>query len=161
MIHWLFVISVALFLSSIGFLLAGARGTPEGAPVEPSFTTPIASVKQIMNGITTPAATAVYNSVATIISVDGVEERFPKNDEEWEAVGNSAAALVETGNLLMMGNRIVDTGNWIKASQALIDAANVALQAVEAQDVEGLFISGAAINTACDECHQTYQVPSS
>ena len=55
-----------------------------------------------MNGIVRPAARVVFASVGTIISADGVEEREPRTDEEWAAVGNSAAALVESANLLMM-----------------------------------------------------------
>jgi hypothetical protein len=81
-----------------------------------------------MNGIVGPAATAVFNSVGTTVSAKGTEEKAPQTDEEWEALGNSAAALIESGNLLLMGSRAVDKGDWVKQSQALIEAGKATLK---------------------------------
>ena len=66
----------------------------------------------------------------------GTENKFPRTDAEWEVVGNNAVALVEAGNLLMMEGRAVDKGEWIKMSQAMIDAAKVALKATEAKSAD-------------------------
>ena len=157
-VHWLFVVSVALFVSGIGFVVAGARAAREAPAVEAApVTTPVASVKQIMKGIVAPAATTVFNSVSTTVSVKGTEEKAPQTDEEWEQVGNSAAALIESGNLLLMGSRAVDKGEWVKMSQALIDAGKVALKATEAKSAEGVLAAGEAVNTSCDNCHRKYQ----
>jgi hypothetical protein len=152
MVHWLFVVSVALFVSGIGFVVAGARTARAAPAVEaaPVTTTPVASVKQIMKGIVAPAATTVFNSVSTTVSFKGTEEKAPQTDEEWELVGTSAAALIESGNLLLMGSRAVDKGEWIKMSQALIDAGKVALKATEAKSAEGVLAAGEAINTSSD-----------
>lgn len=156
-IHWLFVVSVALFLSGIGFLVAGARPGQQEAAVAAPLTTPVADVKQIMNGIVGPAAGVVFGAVGTIVTVAGTQEKLPKTDEEWASVGNSAAALVESGNLLMMGSRAIDKGDWIKMSQALMDSSVVALKAVEAKDAKALFASGDAIYASCNNCHMRYQ----
>lgn len=158
-VHWLFVVSVALFVSGIGFVIASARTARQAPVVEtPSIElTPVASVKQIMNGIVRPAATAVFVSVGTIISREGTEERAPQNEEEWEAVGNSAAALIEAGNLMLIGSRAVDKGEWVKHSQAMIDAGKVALKAIEDKNIEQLFAAGETINISCDSCHLKYQ----
>ena len=156
--HGLFVVSVALFVSGIGFVVAGARTARVAPAVEAApVTTPVASVKQIMKGIVAPAATTVFNSVSTTVSFKGTEEKAPQTDEEWELVGTSAAALIESGNLLLMGSRAVDKGEWIKMSQALIDAGKVALKATEAKSAEGVLGAGEAINTSCDNCHRKYQ----
>src|SRR5205823_11877397 len=119
--------------------------------------TPVASVKQIMKGITGPAATAVYNAVGTTVTSKGTEERAPRTDEEWEAVGNAAAALIESGNLLMMGSRAADQGDWLKQSQALIEAGKETLKAVQAKNAEGVFAAGEPVNLSCDNCHRKYQ----
>lgn len=156
-VQWLFVVSVALFVSGIGFLVASARTAQKTPPLEVVVATPVASVKQIMQGIVAPAATVVFDSVGTTVSTSGTEERAPQTAEEWEAVGNSAAALVESGNLLMIGSRTVDTGDWVRMSRALMDAGVVALKATEARNAEALFASGEAINASCDNCHQKYQ----
>lgn len=155
-VHWLFVVSAALFVSGIGFVVAAGRTAQQVPPVQRPVT-PVASVRQIMNGITAPAATVVFASVGTVLSYEGARETFPKTDAEWEAVGDSAAAVVESGNLMMLGGRAVDTGDWVTLSQAMIEAAKVALKAIEAKDAEALLLSGEAINESCDNCHQKYQ----
>ena len=64
--HWLLLVSAALFISGIAFLVAGAgrvrRPAAEAAP-----TRPVASVQQIMRGIVAPAAIVVFNSVGTTV----------------------------------------------------------------------------------------------
>ena len=156
-VHWLFLISIGLFISGIGFVVAAARTSRQASPAAAVVTTPVASVKQIMKGIVGPAATVIFNSVGASITAKGVEEWAPKTNAEWEAVGNSAAAIVESGNLLLMGNRVVDTGDWIKMSQAMIDGGKEALKAVAAKNAEGVLASGEPINTSCDTCHERYR----
>ena len=157
-VHWLFVVSVALFVSGIGFVIAGGRTVQVAAPVEEALVmTPVASVRQICAGIVGPAATVVYNAVGTIISVDGITEIAPQNDEEWAVVANSAAALIESGNLFLLGDRVVDNGDWVTMTRALIESATVALTAAEAQDTEGILGAGEGINASCDNCHERYQ----
>ncbi len=157
-VHWLFVVSVLLFISGIAFLVAGARTPAQQIPVavETAAITPVASVKQIMRGIVAPAATVVFDSVSTIISASGIQETQPRTDEEWAYVASSAAALVESGNLLVMGDRAVDRGDWIKMSRALMDAGTAALKAAEAKSPEGILAAGETINTSCDTCHERY-----
>lgn len=156
-IQWLFAISVALFISGIGFIIASARTNPNAAPVAAPPTTPVASIAQIMNGITGPAATAVYNAVGMVVSIEGVEEIAPQNDEEWAAVANSAAALVESGNLLLLGDRALDGGDWVTITRAMMDAGQKALTAAEAKDKDGILAAGSDINTTCDDCHAKYE----
>jgi hypothetical protein len=158
-VHWLFIVSVALFVSGIALVIAAERASHRAVaapPTETVSTTPVASVRQIMNGIIGPAAKAVFASVGAIITYAGIEERQPRTEAEWEAVANSAAALSEGGNLLLMGRRAVDKGNWAKISQELIDAGQVALKAAQARDPDALLASGEAINASCDSCHQGY-----
>jgi hypothetical protein len=157
MVHWLFVVSVAMFVSGIGFVIAAGRAAPQ-AEVEPETPalTAVGSTKQIMAGITGPAANVVYNAVGTVINSEGIKEIAPQNDEEWTAVANSAAALVESGNLLLIGDRVLDSGDWITMAHALIEKGTVALKAAEAKSTEGLLASGGDINATCDNCHAKY-----
>jgi hypothetical protein len=158
-VHWLFVISAALFISGIAFIIAGARTAQAAAPAEaqaPAIT-PVASVKQIMAGIVSPAATAVFDSVGTVVDATGIHEKAPSTDTEWAALGASAAALVESGNLLVMGDRAVDRGDWVKMSKALGDAGLLVLKATDAKDAMGVLAAGETLNASCDGCHQRYQ----
>src|SRR5580765_8215837 len=110
-VYWLFAISVALFISGIGFVIAGERtaraATPAAAAAAPIDTAPVATIKQIMIGITNPAAVVIYEAVGTKSSAAGVEEIAPQNDEEWAKVGSAGAAVVESGNLMLIGNRAI------------------------------------------------------
>jgi hypothetical protein len=57
-VYWLFIVSVALFVSGIGFVIAGertARAATPAAAAAPVETAPVATIKQIMIGITNPA----------------------------------------------------------------------------------------------------------
>ena len=152
-IHWLYLVTVALFVASVGLFVAGASANARIA----GEVTDVATTRQVMDGIVMPAAAVVFESVATIVTKEGKEDRQPRTADEWALVGANAAALIESGNLLMIGNRVVDEGDWITMTRAMMDAAAVALKATEARDVEALFASGEAINMACDACHMKYQ----
>lgn len=159
-IQWLFVVSVLLFISGIGFVIAAARSSREAAPeteASAPATVPVATVQQIMNAITLPAATFVYNAVGTVINADGIKETAPQNDEEWAALAAQAAAVIESGNLLLMGPRVVDTGDWVKMTRAMIDQGQAALKAAQAHDKEGILSAGSNLNETCDTCHAKYQ----
>ena len=155
--NWLFIISAALFISGIGFIIASGRTQVEAAvPPAPSLP-PVASVKQIMAAIVGPAATVVFDSVSTIVDAKGVQENQPRTDAEWARVGANAVALIESANMLLIGNRAVDQGDWVKMAKAMADAGQIALKATEAKKPEGILEAGEAINQTCDNCHQKYQ----
>ncbi len=157
-VHWLFTIGALLFVFGIGFVVVGARAARQ-APSTGSATalTPVASVKQIMNGIVNPGATAVFEAVSTTVSVEGTVEVAPQNEAEWATLGDSAAVLAEAGNLMMMEGRLVDRGDWIAMSQAMIDAAKQTLSAIDAKSKDSVLDAGSALNVSCDNCHQRYQ----
>lgn len=124
-------------------------------PQPPPFK-PVADVKQLMQGIVDPAADVVWESVATIFTKDGVEERRPRTAEEWANVRNHAMMLTEAGNLLMMPPRAKDGGEWMKRSQELVDTASAALRAADAKNVDQLLQVGGVIDEACENCHKKY-----
>jgi hypothetical protein len=117
---------------------------------------PVASVQQLMEATIHPAAEVLFDAVGTVISASGVEEIAPKNDEEWATVRHNALTLAESGNLLMIGNRARDQGDWIKMSQALVDVGMVALKAAEAKDPQALFEAGGEVYAVCQQCHVKY-----
>lgn len=153
----LFVVSALLFICAVGLVVVAARTPRTTTSSVDAPLAPVASVRQIMRGIVDPAATMVFGAVSTTVTTAGVEEKAPHTAEEWGAVANSAAALAEAGNLLRMGNRAVDRGDWLTMSQRLTDAGTVALKAAEARDAKGVFASGEAIYESCSNCHSKYE----
>jgi hypothetical protein len=159
-VYWLFVVSVGLFIGGIAFIIAGERtaraATPAAAAAAAVDTAPVATVKQIMIGITNPAAFVVYEAVGTKSSAAGVEEIAPQTDEEWAKVGSAAAAVVESGNLMLTGSRAIDKGDWVKMTRDMMEQGQKAMKAAEAKEKEGIVAAGGDLNNTCDNCHARY-----
>lgn len=167
-----------------GALLAlGACTGPAQPPAQPSYR-PIATIKDIMDSMVDPSADALWNSVATIVSADGVEERAPHTDDEWTDARRHALRLLEATNLLIMPNRAVarpgeksenpgielgpediqkvidgDRADYLRLVQALYDAALPMLKATHDKDAKALFDTGDALDAACENCHIKYWYP--
>ena len=141
------------FVPAAAMLLAACTGSAPAAP--PPFK-PVADMKQLMNAVIDPAADTVWNSVGTTISAAGTDERFPRTDEEWTVVLNGAITLTESGNLLMIGSRAKDTGDWMKMSQDLVDVGVRTIKAAQARNKDAIFDVGGDIYIACVNCHRKY-----
>jgi len=118
----------------------------------------VADVKQLMTAVIDPAADVIWESVGTTVSAEGTVEHAPKTDEEWTAVLNSAFVITESGNLMMMGSRARDSGEWIRQSRALIDVGIRTVKAAEARDKDAIFALGGDIYDVCANCHRAYAV---
>jgi hypothetical protein len=174
----------ALLSASI-LLLAGC------APQQPQQASQLApeyrlsgTVKDIMDSIVDPASDFIWESVETVVSAKGIEEKLPRTDEEWKDVRRHTIMLLEATNLLQMPGRQVakagekaddpkvelapeqiqqmidkDRSTWNKFAQALHDATMETFKAVEAKDAEALLNNGDKIDTACENCHKHYWYP--
>ena len=159
LVQWLFLVSVALFIGGIAFIIAGARTAAPRASTHADVpaTPPVATVKQIMNAIVLPNANVIYDAVGTTITGTTVEETVPRNDKEWAAVADSAAAIVESGNMLLVGDRLIDKREWLSYTQRFIAAGKAVLAAAEQKKPNGVFMAGGELNETCDACHEKYQ----
>lgn len=157
-VHWLFLVSVGLFIGGVGFIIAASRTVRTAVVVEeaPAIEA-VATTQQIMSAMVVPAANAIYEAVGTSISAAGVKEWSPQTDAEWTAVADSAVMLIEAGNLLLLGNRAVDRGDWVTMSRAMMQAAHAVQDAAAKKSVDGVFAAGDDITMACDNCHAKYQ----
>ena len=117
---------------------------PPAAPAAPFKS--VATVKQVMQSITIPDADVVWS----------VPNEAPKDDEAWLKVENSALALAESGNLLMMEGRAVDHDEWMKHAGLLIDVATKAATAARAKDANQMSDIGNELYTVCENCHLKY-----
>lgn len=135
-------------------LLAGC-----GDPAPPFH--PVASVQEIMRGILDPAADVLWASVGTILTEESIEEIYPRNDEEWALVEYAGLTIMETGNLLMIGERAKDHEKWMESCQALVEVGKTVVDAALTQDPEEIFQIGGTVYDVCTSCHQTYWVDGS
>lgn len=171
-------------------LLAVACASPQTAApaAKPAAPAPdfrlTGTIKDLMDGVVDPSADYLWDSVSTIVTRKGVEERRPRTDEDWKNVRRHAIALIEAPNLLIMEGRKVakageksenpgielgpeqiqeildgDRPTFIQRAHALQDAAQKALAAIDRKDVDGLSDAGEAIDEACEQCHLKYWYP--
>jgi hypothetical protein len=152
-IYGLLLVSALMFVSGVTFLVLAARQSGK-APAA----APVASVKQLMQGMVTPASAAIYNAVSTTVTEKGTEEVFPRNDREWEIVGSHAMVLVEAANLLKADGRARDSSDWLRMADAMATAARQSYRATEQKSTEALLASGEVLNNSCDSCHRNYEV---
>jgi hypothetical protein len=176
---------VAVLVCSAAVATAGCRSTaPPPAPSAAAELRPTGTIKDIMDSVIDPNADVLWESVSTTINKEGVTERMPTTDEDWQAVRRSAVTLVEATNLLVIGPRLVapaghkseypgielepeqiqkildaDRTAWVRYAHGLHDAAMVTLKAIEAKDVKGLSDAGVALDEACENCHKHYWYP--
>ncbi len=134
-------------------LLAAAVG---GCSPTPPPLRHVADVKQLMRSVTEPAADVYWDGVGTIIDQTGVTEIKPEMDEDWDALVNSAYVIAESGNLLMLGARPKDGGEWMQMSRALVDVGEKAIRAAERHDTKAVFDVGAEVYDVCTSCHAKY-----
>ncbi|HEX6007972.1 MAG TPA: hypothetical protein VFY80_08410 [Burkholderiales bacterium] len=150
---WIPPCAMALVLAACGQSQQSAAPAPAAPPFHTTLTT-----KQLMSWIIDPNATAIWNSVGSITTEKGTQEKHPRTDEEWSTYRNAAAMLIESGNLLMLDGRAVDNDEWMTASRGMADAAATVLEAAEAKDVEAYFDAGGVLYEACTACHSKYLV---
>jgi cytochrome c556 len=127
------------------FMLSGACAL---AQVPSASTAPMATMQQLMLDLIHPAS----NEILLAIS-----RGLPKDDQEWAAVRRSALVLEESGNLLTIGVRARDQGNWIKDARALSDVGAAAYQAAQARDLTALSHLADSLDASCTTCHKQYR----
>ena len=108
---------------------------------------PVGNVSQVMISITYPTSDAIFY----------VERNPPKTEKEWNDLQAQALMLAESGNLLMMGRRARDQGDWIKESQEMVDVGAAAYKAALAKDLPAIVALNQRLNDACVTCHQQYR----
>lgn len=136
-------------------LAAGCTQPPAGQ--QPPFKA-AATVLEIMEGPIAHAAEVYWGSVSTTVDKNGITEKYPTTDEEWEAVWASAITISESGNLLMMAPRAKDNEEWMTFSAALVDIGVEARKAAESKNPEKVLEVGEQVYNVCTACHMKYIV---
>lgn len=133
-------------------LLTACAPKETGPPIKS-----VATLGEVMHDIVIPSAEVVWDSVGTIYTAKGVEEIRPKDEGEWVRVEQSATALTEAANLLMMEGRAKDKDKWYQRSIALREAGAAVHKAAKARNAEAVFETGGYLFDACQGCHFEYR----
>jgi hypothetical protein len=134
-------------------LVASACAGPPPPPMRP-----VADVKQLMQFVVEPAADLYWDGVGTIVDQSGVTEFKPETQTEWDALVHNAYVLAESGNLMMLGSRPKDGGEWMQLSRAMVDVGEKAIRAAESHNPQAVFDVGGEVYEACTNCHAKYAI---
>ena len=126
-------------------------------PQRPPFRTE-ATVRMLMANMVDPAADLVWDAVGTVLDYTGEHHWEPETEEDWLSVRFGAMSLVEAGNLLMMDTRARDQDQWIRLSQAMMDAGTEVFGAAVAEDADQVFALGETVYNSCNNCHMLYWI---
>lgn len=126
-----------------------AQGRSEARPPRPQAAgvRTLANVRELHDIMISPASDAVFDA----------SSQQPLDAKGWTAARNQALLLAESGNLLMIGSRVRDNGNWMRMSRAMVDAAALAADAAVKKDAKALEAATDAITVSCMECHRPYR----
>lgn len=113
---------------------------------------PLLSVKQLMNGLITPATNTIWGAYEL------------ETDEEWKAVGNAALTVIAAANLMQEGGKgdgeseNAAQAMWQQYTSQMVAAANNVLAAVAEKDEATLSeVGNNELYPPCESCHQEYQ----
>lgn len=135
---------------------------------KPAALQPQANLSQLMRGILFPNSNVVFSAQSDdpaevkpakkpSLATDPLTSTYGK----WDAVENSALALVESANLMMMPGRKCANGvdvpvtspEWAKFVQELRDAGMKSYQAAKAKSQDNILDATDALTTSCGHCH--------
>ncbi len=173
--RWL---TVAVFFA-IG-CASGCVQTPNGEPAETSANgppanaqpAPVMTVNQLMRGILFPLGNAVF--VAQSDDPDALT-RDPQPSSSpnpltglfggWQAVENSALALAESADLMLIPGRTCSNGevvdveqaDWIRFVDDLREQSVAAYDAALTKNQDAMVDASGSLSEACLACHRVYR----
>lgn len=162
--------------------VASAVATESSNSVNPFK--PSATLQEIMLSVIDPNVDPIWNAISTEVTEQGEIETRPESDEDWATLRNHAITLREASNLLVIEGRAVahshantssheselqadaiqaliaaQWSEFIARAHALHDAANLAIEAIDAKNVERLEEVGGIIEHSCEGCHSQFWYP--
>lgn len=160
--------------------VAGCQASPPAAvqtaaPTSPS-PQPYGSLAQVMRSIPFPSSNIIFDTQ----TVDPGQQNTPAGAGQtgagatrtyaavyagWPGVENSAVALSETANLIMIPGRLCENGRPVpvdredfkKWAQGLADAGKAAYQAAQSKNLDAMVEVSGAVSDACAACHEKYR----
>jgi hypothetical protein len=133
---------------------------------------PVANLSQLMKGILYPASNVIFaaqsqNPADVKPAADPAMATNPLASAygQWQAVENSALAIVEAANLLTIPGRKCSNGlivpfknaDWPKLVQGLRDAGMTVYKAAQSKNQDGIVAAAGDLTEACDNCHGKYR----
>jgi cytochrome c556 len=171
---------------------APATKTAESTPVQPPALVlwgdmkPVVSVKELMKFMIDPIADNIFDAVGTIVTKNGVVDRVPKTDEEWDKVQTGGVSIAEGAYLLKVPRDFTPAGDhnnsegpdavelspeaikakvlqdpveWNARIETLRNAGLAVIDIAKKRDAAAMWDASENLDTACENCHRSYWYP--
>ncbi len=163
--------TTCVLLFSAMSLQAQTKAAPSQSP--PSTKVEIhATLSQLMKGIVYPASNVVFAAQ----NHDPAEVKPGPNPAmatdllmstygQWQAIENSALAIVEASNLMILSGRKCSNGvdvpihnaDWVKFIRELREGGLAAYKAAQSKSQDGILMAAEPLTNACSHCHDKYR----
>jgi len=162
----LFILLACIAVATVS--LAQTRGRAAA----PASTPVYANLGQLMKGTLYPASNVIFAAQSeNPAQVKPAKDPSTATDPlastygGWQAVENSALALSEVANLLMLPGRKCANGrpvpiqnpDWPKFVQGLREAGQAVYKAAQSKDQDKIVDAADVMTTACSNCHDKYR----
>jgi hypothetical protein len=163
-------------LMALSVLIVACGTQPPAAPAAPAAptATPHANLAQLMRGIPFPASNIIFDAQSTDPGAKpaesggagaGATSQYASVYGGWQAVENSALAISETANLLLIPGRKCENGKDVplqnedfqKWAQNLAAAGEAAYKAAQAKNLDQIVEVSGTVSDACAMCHEKYR----
>ena len=163
-------------LMALSVLIVACGTQPPAAPAAPAAptATPHANLAQLMRGIPFPASNIIFDAQSTDPGAKpaesggagaGATSQYSSVYGGWQAVENSALALSETANLIMIPGRLCENGRPVpidredfrKFAAVLADAGQAAYKAAQSKNLDAMVDVSGTVSEACAMCHEVYR----
>src|SRR5258708_7757960 len=185
------VIAAFAFVLCLAAVTSGCS-SPKATPVAPPVLQlwgelkPVVSVKELMRDFIDPASDYVFDSVGIVHTKNGVVERSPKTDADWEKIRAGGVMLAEGVYLLKIPRPFAPPGDennstgpdpeelspaqikakleadpvlWNAKIEALRNVGLEVLEIVKKRDAKELWDATDNLDNACESCHLAYWYP--
>jgi hypothetical protein len=158
--------------------IAGCQGAPEqAAPTQQAAAGPApqayGTLAQVMRAIPFPNSNIIFDTQDKDPAAPpkpgeaggGATNAYAGVYSGWQAVEQSAIALSETANLIMIPGRMCENGlpapldreDYRKFAQGLADAGKAAYKAAQSKNQDAMVEVSGTVSDACAACHEIYR----
>jgi hypothetical protein len=155
-------------------LIVGCGQAPPATQAAPApVAEPHANLAQLMRGIPFTFSNIIFDAQSAdpgkpIASADisaGATAAYASVYGGWQQVENSALALAETANLLLIPGRLCENGKPVpidredfrQAADGLKVAGMAAYKAAQSRDLDAMVDVAGTVSDSCAQCHEPYR----
>jgi len=162
-----------LLAATVLLAACGQAPPPAGTPPSSEAAQPHANLAQLMRGVPFTFSNIIFDAQSADPGAtrqggdisEGATAAYRSVYGGWQEVENSALALAESANLIMIPGRFCENGKPVPidrddfraAATGLRDAGLAAYKAAQAKDLDAMVDVAGVVSEACAACHEPYR----